>query len=359
MFSLSAKPLFAKDSAEGFGSADGEIQKGANIARRRNALGRGLSALMSSTPVAVEFGGTEFGKSENDTQSGNAVRKTVSVPAVVPSFRDSNHESGLIYLSIDRVTANQAQPRRHFVQAEIDNLSESIKKSGLLQPIVVRRKGGDNGPLATYEIVAGERRWRAAKQAGLVKIPALLKQLNDKEALEIGIIENVQRADLNPIEEAMAYERLANEFGSTQSEIAETVGKDRVSIANALRLLKLPEELKQLVIVGTLSAGHARAVLMLDGVGQQKLLAEKIVAGGLSVRAAEALASQAKKSGGLKNAKISTSSPAPSHTDLEDRLRRALGTKVRLQVDSAGKGELRISFFSAAELERIVDKLQA
>ncbi|MFN8390460.1 MAG: ParB/RepB/Spo0J family partition protein [Bdellovibrionota bacterium] len=361
---------YSKDDAGGFGGFGAELQKGANIARRKNALGRGLSALMSPTAVAVEvppqFGGIPQGM---PTSEGSALRRPAPHAPVdeaapsAPSAKEGPLEGGLIYLSIDRVQANKAQPRQTFAQAEIDKLSESIKNSGLLQPIVVRRRAGEMGPLASYEIVAGERRWRAAKQAGLLKIPALLKQLTDKEALELGIIENVQRSDLNPVEEALAYQRLANDYGSSQNEIAQTVGKDRASIANSLRLLKLPTEVQQLLIAGKLSAGHGRALLMLESEGDQKALAEQILREGLSVRQTEHLAGKGPKNGtqtaaGARGA-AAEKPLSPSQTALEDRLRRALGTKVKLSVDAGGKGELKISFFSAAELERIVEKLQA
>lgn len=361
-------------------------QKGANIARKRNALGRGLNALMTASAVSVDLGGRGEPKafpppaapasaaSSGQNVSGGAaanVAPTAGTHVAPPTepAREAGLEGGLIYLSIDRVMPNKKQPRQHFVQAEIDSLADSIRKTGLLQPIVVRRRLGEpSGQLATYEIVAGERRWRAAKQAGLVKIPALLRQLSDRESLEIGIVENVQRADLNPVEEAIAYQRLADEFGASQAEIAARVGKDRVSITNALRLLKLPSGVQQLLISGKLSAGHGRAVLMLDDSAMQAKLAERIQQDGLSVRASEQLAAAWKNEGAeaeqareANDSKVagSTGSQGPSSQALEERLRRALGTKVKLSLSANGKGEVRISFFSSSELERILERLNA
>jgi ParB family chromosome partitioning protein len=355
----------AKDALEGFSddedfSPAGGLQKGANITRRRNVLGRGLSALMSSSAVPVDFS-ANTARAMPPLVEGSAVRKVQAeneTQAAVAA-KDGPLEGGLIYLSIDRVSANKAQPRQTFLQQDIDKLSDSIKKSGLLQPIVVRRRIGETGPLASYEIVAGERRWRAAKQAGLVKIPALLKQLSDKEALELGIIENVQRADLNPIEEALAYQRLSQDFGASQQEIADTVGKDRASIANALRLLKLAPDVQHMLTQGSLSAGHGRALLMLESAEEQKTLAERILREGLSVRAVEEIAGSERKNSVRQRPRAGAAEIDPSRGELEDRLRRALGTKVKLMLDKAGKGEIRVSFFSAAELQRLIEKLES
>ena len=285
-------------------------------------------------------------------------------------------EGSLVYLSIDRVTPNLDQPRKHFDAGELQELAETIRKTGLLQPLVVRRKGSESGQLAAYEIVAGERRYRAAKLAGLVKIPAILKQLDDQEALEIGIIENVQRANLNPIEEALAYQRLIHFFGSTQAEVAEKVGKDRASVANLLRLLKLDTEVQELIAEGALSAGHGRALLMCSTPAAQKELAARILEEGLSVRAAEAVVSgkdaaaeaaspgtpeaSAPNVSPQRNRESAARGPKPPHIiSLEERLRRELGTKVSLSVNDAGSGELRIAFFSLEELEGLVERIES
>jgi len=319
----------------------------------RNAADSNAAPALNAAPSAAPNLAVLDGKLETKTE----VKSSAAKPS--PST-DAGLEGGLIYLSIDRVSPNKAQPRQHFVQKDIDTLSESIRTTGLLQPIVVRRRPGDTpGQLATYEIVAGERRWRAAKQAGLVKIPALLRQITDREALELGIVENVQRSDLNPIEEAAAYRRLAEDFGANQAEIAEKVGKDRASVANALRLLKLAPEVQQLIVRGELTAGHGRALLMNDAHDMQVKLAKQIVAEGLSVRAAEQLASGKGKAGPASAAVKVPQRESAATLALEDRLRRALGTKVKLNLDPTGTGEMRISFYSNAELDRLLEKFGA
>lgn len=379
--------------------------KGANLPRKRNALGRGLSALMSAAAVSVDSAnkpGIAPGAAKPNLHKPStpfvpsAQGNTVPSPSAAPTpgsaptlevlegrlnseksekpsssvlepqeahaATDNALEGGLTYVSIDRVFPNKGQPRQHFIQSEIDSLSESIRKTGLLQPILVRRRAGDRGQLATYEIVAGERRWRAAKQAGLVKIPALLRQITDRESLEIGIVENIHRSDLNPIEEALAYQRLADEFGASQNEIAEKVGKDRASIANGLRLLKLAPQVQEMVVRGQLSAGHGKALLMAPDHSSQCDLAKRIVAEGLSVRAAEQIAGAgrpADEKSSRTTPKKAAEKVAASTIALEERFRRALGTKVKLSLDKAGTGELTISFFSSAELEQLIERLGA
>ena len=212
-------------------------------------------------------------------------------------------------------------------------------------------------------MVAGERRWRASQAAGLKEIPAIVRRLSDKEAFALAIIENVQRADLNPIEEALAYQRLIDEFGDTQAAVAATVGKDRVSIANALRLLKLDSSLQEKISGGILSAGHGRALLMLESGEQRQTLAKRIVSESLSVRAAEKLA--AEMAHGKQNRASRAQEPkvqrekSPAMQAVEERLRRALGTKVSVTLTTEGAGELRISFFSEGELENILERLNA
>lgn len=353
------------------------MQKGANIPRTRNALGRGLTALMSASQVAVplmpqhksggsgealsqslEIDKTEFNRALNAERLASATATTEIL------------EDGLLWLETSRLVAGSGQPRQNFDQSEIAKLSESIKKSGVLQPILVRRL--ETGPKGNFEIIAGERRFRAAQLAGLEKVPVILKHITDREALELGIIENVQRADLNPIEEALAYQRLANEFSASQSEIAETVGKDRASVANALRLLKLAKEVQDKLVKGSISAGHARALLGLEQAEKQLQLAQKIEAERLSVRETEELVNSL-KTGLLKDLQPATSeqpaskrsssrSKTKAEISLEDRLRRALGTKVRvsIQEDAQGvRGEIRLSFYAKPDLERIIERLES
>lgn len=327
--------------------------KGANQPKRR-ALGRGLSALMESTTMAVEVG-EQAGKTPRNQQPGRAY------PSPVEDREEATQEGQLLYLSIDRVVPNKEQPRQRFAASEIDSLASSIKQSGVLQPIIVRRNKAL--PAGTFEIVAGERRFRAAKQAGLMKVPALLRQLSDREALELGIIENVQRSDLNPIETAQAYQRLISDFGATQDEVAKTLGRDRTSVANALRLLKLPPEVQQLMIKGELSAGHGRALLMLSSADEQVALARRIIGEQLSVRTSEGVASGkgAPENNTPRTAQKGRASRSknPRVLELEARFRSVLGTKVSLELNQEGSGELRISFFSPAELESLLERLGA
>ncbi len=352
-------------------STEAEKRKGANPSRSKNVLGRGLSALMSAGAVDVEPSKDSLDRVRNfrDVSRAQDVLKSDSTDAKASAIVDADTppEGGLVYLNIERLRRNHAQPRQHFAQEEIDSLSESIKQSGLLQPVIVRRRAGEVGPLASYEIVAGERRWRAAKAAGLQRVPALVRQLDDKETLELGIIENVQRSDLNPVEEAQAYNRLIKEFGASQEEVAQSVGKDRTSIANALRLLKLEPAVQQLVIEKVISAGHGRALLMCADAKMQLALAKRIENEALSVRQTEQLAkgleiadptaSKPEKSKSKKPSKSSRKKPAV--VALEERIRRVLGTKVNLELDQEGAGELHISFFSQDELDSFIEKIGA
>jgi ParB family chromosome partitioning protein len=320
--------------------------KGANQAGNqstRKALGRGLAALMSPTTVKAEGREPE--------------RFFAEERAPLPSFPNET----TVTLPIGELVRNERQPRRHFRPEELDTLADSIRSTGLLQPIIVRKRDE-----STFEIVAGERRWRAAERAGLTEVPVIIRELTESEAFAIAIIENVQRSDLNPIEEALAYQRLIEEFGSTQTEVAKTIGKDRVSIANAIRLLKLPPAIQEHLIAGTLTAGHGRALLMCDSAKEQLALGEQALQQKLSVRATEELVAERLQRGDLpssggssKKGTAAKKSVEPNALALEERLRRALGTKVRLVLKRNGKGEVRISFFSPGELENVLERLKA
>ena len=247
---------------------------------------------------------------------------------------------------IEEVQPNPFQPRKTFSDEQLQELVDSIREKGILQPLLVRRKSDG------YELIAGERRWRAAQRAGLREIPILVREVSDSEMLELSLIENIQRESLNPIEEAEAYKRLMEQFHLTQEEISRKVGKDRTTIANTVRLLRLPPEIKLSLAEGKITMGHARAFLSLDGVDKQKLLWKRLLAGGLSVRQTESLVKRLR----------TRSSPAPrrSHpewSELIDELQRALGTKVRIVGKRKG-GKIEIDFFSPDELDRIIDLLR-
>lgn len=302
---------------------------------------------------------------ETDDLSAVASAKAEAQPAHGATITDTLMEAeGLRYLSPDVIIPNPKQPRQYFAESDIQSLAKSIKDSGLLQPILVRSSGTDEDGIKHFEIVAGERRFRAAKLAGLSVIPAIVRELNDLETLELSIVENVQRSDLNPIEEAMAFQRLITEFGQTQQEIAEVLGKDRVAIANSLRLLKLCDAAQNLLIEKQITAGHGKALLMLEDKDRQRTLAERIVPEGLSVRQVEQIAGgkepAERKVRGKKTGGMVTAVPAKSFAaiELEDRLRRRLGTKVSLQVFAGGEGEIKISFFSKEELLRILEIIE-
>lgn len=268
--------------------------------------------------------------------------------SLIPAGTDTAAEKGavILQLDVDRLGPNPYQPRLNFDPEKLKELANSIREKGILQPILV--KTVEDG----YQIIAGERRWKAARLAGLVKVPAILiDQLSDNEQLQIALIENLQREDLNPIDEAVAYRKLSERFGLTQEIVAQRVGKDRSSVANALRLLGLPEEIKEKVSAGSLSAGHARTLLALDGPHQQIRLARRIINEGLSVRRTEELVYGPKKRvprSGTRSAEIES---------LENRLRQYLGTAVRIS-ERRGKGKITIEYYSHEDLNRVLDLLR-
>ena len=264
------------------------------------------------------------------------------------------NDNKIVEIKIDLIEPNKYQPRKVFQQEALEELAKSIKEHGLVQPIVVRKAG------EKFELVAGERRWRAAKLAGLEKIPALIKDFNLQETTEIALIENIQREDLNPLEEASAYQLLLDEFKLTQEELAKKVGKSRPYIANTLRLLSAPTEIQQHVIEGKLTAGHARALLPLPPAGQIQL-AEKIIKENLSVRETEAIVKsvltikdeQKKK----QKKKSQVNNLTPDLQDIEDRLKSYFGTKVRL-TNNGNRGKIEIEYYSEDDLIRIIDLIE-
>src|SRR5215203_6335 len=280
----------------------------------RQALGRGLSALL-----------------------GDDYSPTTSQPS-----------GGLNELDIDLIQPNPEQPRTRFTESALDELAQSISANGVVQPIVVRRKGDK------YEIVAGERRWRAAQRAGLRKIPAAIKDVSDDKLLELALIENIQRQELNPIEEAAAYRKLIDTLGFTQEALAASVGKDRTLIATSLRLLKLPADIQTLVEESKLSAGHGRALLLTDDVILQRRVARSVIEKSLSVRETE----RAVKNSGAHRIKsiVQTSAPSkdPNLVAAETKLRRRLGTNVSITPNGKGVGgRLEIEYYNQDDLDRI------
>jgi len=281
------------------------------MVEKRPALGRGLSALIPDSPTPVA------------------------------SSADRSLE-----IDTDLLRPNKFQPRTQMDDARIDDLSRSIRANGIIQPIVVRPVDGG------YEIIAGERRWRAAQRAGLLKVPVVVRDIPEDRLLAVALIENIQREDLNPIEEAVAYRRLSDEFHLTQEQIAEAVGKDRSSIANYVRLLRLPQEVRNSVAANALSMGHARALLALTDEAAQLRVARDIVTRHLSVRDTEALVKKAASPAEKKPEKV-----VDVHTRAaEDKLKLALGTRARIVRRGKG-GRIEIEFVSEAELQRLYELL--
>ncbi len=258
----------------------------------------------------------------------------------------------LLEVDIDLIEPNAAQPRTRFTEERLEDLAQSIKANGLIQPIIVRRKG------LRFQIVAGERRWRAAQKLGLKKIPAIIKNIKDDKLLELALIENIQRQELNAIEEAKAYKNLIENIGLTQEMIAERVGKNRTVITTFLRLLKLPDDIQNLVVEEKISAGHARAILMADNIDLQRELAKKIVTMSLSVRETEKAAKKIQKKTQIKNAKNENQKIDPNVKAAETKLRRHLGTQIQIFPDGKGTGgKIEIEYYSETDLTRIYDLL--
>ncbi len=254
--------------------------------------------------------------------------------------------AGVLRLPVEQIHPDRANPRKDFDASALEELAESLRNQGVLQPVLVRKeaKGG-------YRLIAGERRWRAAQRAGLLEIPAIVREATDAEAYELALVENIQRADLNPLEEAEAYKRLVEERRWTQEQVADRVGKDRSTVANALRLLLLPNEVKQLLIEGDLDMGHARAIVSLPRAADMVALARAVVTEKLTVREAEARAKAQK--GGPARKPREAAKASPEARRLVEDLQRRLGTKVRLVERGQGKGRLEIEFFSYEDLDRI------
>jgi len=260
---------------------------------------------------------------------------------------ESKIHQGITIIPIEKIKANKYQPRGDFDNKSIEDLSISIKEKGFIQPILVRSRQG------CYELIAGERRLRAAKVLKLKEMPAIIKEATDLDSLEISIIENVQRESLNPIDQAKAYKRLSDEFDITQDKIADTIGKDRATVANILRLLKLPQKIQEYVSRGTLSMGHARALLSLSSATEQTRLCTKVMKNDLSVRDTERYATT-----WSSPRKKNVSGKDPNLTSIEESLSQVLGTKVKIARSKKG-GKIEIEFYSDKELEKIVTLLKS
>ncbi len=253
-------------------------------------------------------------------------------------------DSGIVELRINEIEPNAGQPRKYFNDEKLAQLSESIKQHGIIQPIIVRKDE------SRYSIIAGERRWRAAKLAGLSKVPVLVKEFTNKQVMEVALIENLQREDLNPIEEADAFLHLMNEFDMTQEQIAETIGRSRPAIANSLRLLGLSDEVKKYVVSGDLSSGHARTLVIVQEPEVQLKAAEYIIENKLSVRETEAYIKKLFQNKTVKKKAIDN----PDFKVVEEKLKNILGTKVKLQANN-NRGKITIEYYSNDELDRLLE----
>ena len=297
------------------------------MADKRPALGRGLSALISGTTSAPK------------------PLDPVAAPAAAPSDRPLAPRPGAVEIDLDRLVPNPRQPRAHIDEARLEELAQSIRRNGVIQPILVRPAGD------RFEIVAGERRWRAAQRAGLLKVPVVTRDIPDDKLLEVALVENIQREDLNPIEEAQAYRRLTDELQLPQEAVATAVGKDRATVSNYMRLLRLPAEVRNDLASGALAMGHARAILALSDEAAQRRLAREVVARGLSVRETESLV---KREGAPPRAPKRPNDP--NTRSAEEQLKLALGTRVRI-VRKGSSGRIEIDFGNEEELQRIFEAI--
>lgn len=297
------------------------------MAVKRGGLGKGLDSLIPN----MNTGAAAAPKTETKTK---IVEKVVEKPTEVK-------------VKISKIEPNKEQPRKNFDEDALIELSESIKQHGILQPILVQERKG------YYEIIAGERRWRAAKLAGLKEVPVIIKNFSEAEIVEISLIENIQREDLNPIEEAIAYKRLLTEFQLKQDEVAERVSKSRTAVTNSMRLLKLDERVQQLVIDEKLTTGHARALLGIEDAELQYQTAVKVFDEKLSVRETEKLVKALNTP--KKEAKKTEELPMAVYEDMSEKLKQLMGTKVTILPKNTEKGKIEIEYYSGEELERIID----
>lgn len=319
---------------------------------KKKSLGRGIGSLIGGDHHGAILNSTTVPSSQIGAATAQAPARTAT-PAgpsavVIPQAPEIPVGQRIWTVAVDKMKPSPYQPRTQFDRTKLEELATSIKGSGILQPIVVRK----SKPEGSYEIVAGERRWRAAQIAGLHEVPVIVKDFDDKQTLELALIENVQREDLNPMEEAEAYQRLASEFSLTQQQVAEKVGRDRATVANALRLLALPTEVQDLVREQRISAGHAKVLLGIQDPSKIKSLARRVEGQGLSVRALERM---------LKEPTSTAPEAGPSLAtrlakDLEEKIQKSLGTRVNIEYNT-GKGKLSVFFYSDEELNSLSEKL--
>jgi len=321
----------------------------------RNALGRGLSALIREPEPqlqpqppqpAVAVGGVGGpGGAAGAAAAGIAGAGAAVAVALAPTAAPSD---GLLQADIDLIDPSPYQPRTRFREEALEELARSIRVSGIVQPLIVRRIG------ARFQLIAGERRWRAAQKASLLRVPVVVRDVPEETALEMTLVENLQREDLNPIEQAHAFQLLVDEFGLTQEQVAERTGKDRATIANAVRLLKLEESIQDLLEEGRLTAGHGRALLAISDVKTRLALSKRIARGGMTVRQVERLASRTAR----PHSSSPVESPDPNTKAAIEELQREYGTRVSITASRAGRpGQLIFEYYDSSDLARIYDQL--
>ena len=294
----------------------------------KRGLGKGLDSLIP-TNVMME---------------SEVKHATVSTASSAEEGKD-----GTLMVKLSKVEPNREQPRKNFDEDSLQELAESLKQFGMLQPILVQNRGD------YYEIIAGERRWRAAKIAGLKEVPVIVRELTDQEIVEISLIENIQREDLNPIEEAQAYKRLLTEFHLKQDEVAERVSKSRTAVTNSMRLLKLCDEVQKMVVDDMISTGHARALISIEDPEEQYLIAQKIFDEKLSVREVEKLVKDLHKP--PKPPKEENKTLQAIYQEISERLKQSLSTKVSVRAKQNGAGKIEIEFYNHEDLERLLERI--
>lgn len=339
------------------------------MTKAKRGLGRGLGAIFGDEVVQeVAQDHQESVKRENNGEKDSEKEKTsnsgikYATGEKVPSGKrsasnlmkeEAGYGSGEVMIKISKIEPNREQPRKDFNEEQLKELADSIRQYGILQPLLVQKKNGG------YEIIAGERRWRTAKIASLKEVPVVIREYNEQQTVEIALIENVQREDLNPIEEALAYQRLMQEFHLKQEEIAERVAKNRTTITNSMRLLNLAPEVRKMLIDNQITSGHARALLAIENPEVQIKFAERIEKEHLSVREVEKLVKQLGKAPREKKKKETDEALELIFRNLEDRMKSVMGTKVNISRKDKTKGRIEIEYYSEAELERIVELIES
>ena len=322
------------------------------MAGRKNGLGRGLDAFFPDRTCTVkESTRKTTTKTVNTDKKTGVTEKEVAHTTV--KRKTAGQKSGAMIVKISSVEPNINQPRKQFDEDALLELSESVKQYGILQPLLVSDKKD------YYEIIAGERRWRAAKLAGLKEVPVIVKEFSEQELVEISLIENIQREDLNPVEEAKAYKRLIDEFNLKQDEVADRVGKSRTAVTNSMRLLKLTDKVQQMLIDEMITAGHARAILAISDKEKQETVAMKVFDEKLSVRETESLVKRMLEPPKTEKKSKFTTAEDAIYESLEEKMKSIMGTRVQIHRKKKDKGKIEIEYYSKDELERIIDLFES